>query len=66
MTHDLPPRKPGQALAAMIRKGSPKASDGPSEVSLFNVGPHDLVVSSFRVARLHRVRGGQDTPEPTA
>lgn len=59
MTRPLPKRKPGQALNDVVPK-----DHGQSEVSLFHVGAGDVVVSSFQVARLHRIRVVEDDPEP--
>lgn len=61
MTCPLPKRKPGQALDAITPKEA-----APTELSLFNVGTGEVVVSSFQVARLHRVRVVEEHPEPAA
>jgi hypothetical protein len=36
---------------------------GPCEVNLFDVGAGEVVVPSFRLARLRLVRDGDDAPE---
>lgn len=58
MSSALPKRVPGQAL----EEGTPKDL-APPEVSLFGVSAGESVVTSFEVARLHRVRRSQDARE---
>ncbi|MGW6317565.1 hypothetical protein [Streptomyces sp. NPDC055099] len=59
MTCPLPKRNPGQALNGIAPK-----DHRPPQLGLFNVGTGHVVVSSFQVARLHRIRVVENDPEP--